>query len=105
MNIQNTALSDLHPYAKNPRKNDEAVASVAASIREFGFLVPLVIDRNHEIVAGHTRYRAAKQLGMKEVPCVIADEVTERFEPFRLVAFDRIGGLDRFRGFGQTHVP
>ena len=64
MNIQNIALSDLHPYVKNPRKNDEAVASVAASIREFGFLVPLVIDRKHEIVAGHTRYRAAKQLGM-----------------------------------------
>lgn len=68
MNIQNISLSDIHPYARNPRKNDEAVKNVAASIREFGFLVPLVIDRNHEIVAGHTRYKAAKSLGMKEVP-------------------------------------
>ena len=56
MNIQNISLSDIHPYARNPRKNDEAVKNVAASIREFGFLVPLVIDRNHKIVAGHTRY-------------------------------------------------
>ena len=76
MNIQNISLGDIHPYARNPRKNDEAVKNVAASIREFGFLVPLVIDRNHEIVAGHTRYKAAKSLGMTEVPCVIADELT-----------------------------
>ena len=58
---------------------------MAASIREFGFLVPLVIDRNHEIVAGHTRYKAAKSLGMREVPCVIADELTEdQIKAFRL---------------------
>ena len=56
MNIQNISLGDIHPYARNPRKNDEAVKNVAASIREFGFLVSLVIDRNHKIVAGHTRY-------------------------------------------------
>ena len=60
MNNQNIPLTDIHPYARYPRKNDEAVKSVAASIREFGFLVPLVIDANHEIVAGHTRYRAAQ---------------------------------------------
>ena len=65
MNIQNLSLTDIRPYARNPRKNDEAVKNVAASIREFGFLVPLVIDANHEIVAGHTRYKAAKSLGMK----------------------------------------
>ena len=51
MNIQNISLSDIHPYARNLRKNDETVKNVAASIREFGFLVPLVIDRNHKIVA------------------------------------------------------
>ena len=85
MNVQNISLNDIHPYAKNPRKNDEAVSAVAASIREFGFLVPLVIDRNHEIVAGHTRYRAAKQLGMKDVPCVIADDLSEdQIKAFRL---------------------
>lgn len=85
MNIQNIALTEVHPYTRNPRKNDDAVKNVAASIREFGFLVPLVIDRNHEIVAGHTRYKAAKQLGMKEVPCVIADELSdEQIRAFRL---------------------
>ena len=93
LNVQNISLNDIHPYAKNPRKNDEAVSAVAASIREFGFLVPLVIDRNHEIVAGHTRYRAAKQLGMKDVPCVIADELTEdQIKAFRL-ADNKVGEL------------
>ncbi len=93
MNIQNISLTDIHPYAHNPRKNDEAVNAVAASIREFGFLVPLVIDRGHEIVAGHTRYRAAKALGMKEVPCVIADELTEdQIKAFRL-ADNKVGEL------------
>ena len=93
MNIQNISLTDIHPYARNPRKNDEAVKNVAASIREFGFLVPLVIDRNHEIVAGHTRYKAAKTLGMKTVPCVIADELTEdQIKAFRL-ADNKVGEM------------
>ena len=91
MNVQNFSLDDIRPYARNPRKNDEAVKNVAASIREFGFLVPLVIDRNHEIVAGHTRFKAAKSLGMKEVPCVIADELTEdQIKAFRL-ADNKVG--------------
>ncbi len=85
MKIQTVPLKDIHPYARNPRKNDEAMKNVAASIRQFGFLVPLVIDRNREIVAGHTRYKAAQSLGMKEVPCVIADELTEdQIKAFRL---------------------
>ena len=71
--------------ANNPRKNDEAVAGVAASIKRFGFLIPMVIDRNNEIICGHTRYKAAKQLGLTEVPCVIADELTEdEIRAFRL---------------------
>lgn len=61
-------LSDIKPYEKNPRKNDEAVKYVAESIREFGFKVPIVIDKNNVIVAGHTRYKAAKKLKLKEVP-------------------------------------
>ena len=93
MNIQNIPLTDIHPYARNPRKNDEAVKSVAASIREFGFLVPLVIDAGHEIVAGHTRYKAAQSLGMKEVPCVIADELSDaQIKAFRL-ADNKVGEL------------
>lgn len=93
MKVQNISLTDIHPYARNPRKNDEAVKNVAASIREFGFLVPLVIDREHEIVAGHTRFKAAQSLGMKEVPCVIADELTEdQIKAFRL-ADNKVGEL------------
>ena len=93
MNIQNLSLTDIRPYARNPRKNDEAVKNVAASIREFGFLVPLVIDANHEIVAGHTRYKAAQSLGLKSVPCVIADELTdEQIRAFRL-ADNKVGEM------------
>ena len=93
MNIQTLPLKDIHPYASNPRKKAEAVKGVVASIREFGFLVPLVIDRNHEIVAGHTRYLAAQSLGIKEVPCVIADELTEdQIRAFRL-ADNKVGEM------------
>ena len=93
MTIQSLPLKDIRPYARNPRKNAEAVKGVAASIREFGFLVPLVIDQNHEIVAGHTRYKAAQSLGIKEVPCVIADELTEdQIRAFRL-ADNKVGEM------------
>ena len=85
MNVKTIPLAEIHPYANNPRKNDEAVAGVAASIKRFGFLIPMVIDRNNEIICGHTRYKAAKQLGLAEVPCVIADELTEdEIRAFRL---------------------
>ena len=55
MNIINIPIAEIKPYKKNPRKNDHAVDAVAASIKEFGFLVPMVIDKNNEIVCGHTR--------------------------------------------------
>ena len=78
-------VSDLHPYERNPRKNKDAVKSVAASIQAFGFKVPIVIDANGVIVTGHTRLLAAKQLGLKEVPCVVADDLTEdQIKAFRL---------------------
>lgn len=78
-------LDELKPYKRNPRKNDGAVDAVAASIKEFGFKVPIVIDTNGEIVAGHTRLKAAKKLGLAEVPCIIADDLTpEQIKAFRL---------------------
>ena len=78
-------LSEIRPYEKNPRKNDDAVKYVVASIKEFGFKVPIIIDRNGVIVAGHTRYKAAKELGMETVPCVIADDLTdEQVRAFRI---------------------
>ena len=85
MDILNIALKDLKPYENNPRKNDDAVKYVAESIKEFGFKVPIVIDKNNVIVAGHTRYKAAKKLKMSEVPCIIADDLTdEQIKAFRL---------------------
>ena len=85
MDIINIALKDLKPYENNPRKNDDAVKYVAESIKEFGFKVPIVIDKDNVIVAGHTRYKAAKKLGMTEIPCIIADDLTdEQIKAFRL---------------------
>jgi site-specific DNA-methyltransferase (adenine-specific) len=85
MEIVNKSIDDIKPYEKNPRKNDEAVKYVANSIKEFGFKVPIVIDKDGVIVAGHTRYKASKKLGLKEVPCIIADDLNEdQIKAFRL---------------------
>lgn len=85
MNVQEIKLKDIKPYGKNPRKNDDAVPYVAESIKQFGFKVPIVIDKNNVIVAGHTRYKAAKKLGFKSVPCIIAADLTdEQIKAFRL---------------------
>lgn len=78
-------VEDLIPYDRNPRINDHAVEAVAASIEEFGFKVPIIIDKDNEIVAGHTRIKAAKMLGMEEVPTIIADDLTdEQVKAFRI---------------------
>lgn len=85
MEIINKRVEDLIPYENNPRKNDDAVEYVANSIREFGFKVPIVIDKENVIVAGHTRLMAAEELGLTEVPCVVADDLTdEQVKAFRL---------------------
>ena len=85
MKVVEMAVADLVPYARNPRHNENAVAAVAASIQEFGFKVPIVIDRDNVIVAGHTRMKAAKQLGFKYVPCIVADDLTpDQIKAFRL---------------------
>ena len=78
MNIQFIALSELKPYEKNPRNNEKAIDKVAESIKQFGFKVPIVIDKDNVIVAGHTRYKAAQQLGLNEVPCIVADDLTDK---------------------------
>lgn len=77
MEIVYKKINELKPYENNPRMNDDAVEYVANSIKEFGFKVPIVIDKNNEIVAGHTRYKASKQLGLEEVPTIIADDLSE----------------------------
>lgn len=85
MEIQEKKIKELIPYEKNPRKNDAAVEYVANSIKEFGFKVPIVIDKNGVIVCGHTRYKAAQRLRLKTVPCIIADDLNdEQIKAFRL---------------------
>ena len=86
MKVLDIKLSDITPYENNPRNNEEAVEPVLNSIKEFGFKVPIVIDKNNIIVAGHTRYKAAKKLKLKTVPCIIADDLNEeQIRAFRLV--------------------
>jgi site-specific DNA-methyltransferase (adenine-specific) len=76
MQIINKNINELIPYINNPRKNDRAVDYVASSIKNFGFKVPIIIDAQNEIVAGHTRLKAAIKLNYKEVPCIVADDLT-----------------------------
>lgn len=85
MQIVYKKIEEISPYEKNPRNNEEAVQFVANSIKEFGFKVPIIIDKDNIIVAGHTRYKACLKLQIKEVPCIIADDLTEeQIKAFRL---------------------
>lgn len=85
MNVVMKGLAEIHPYENNPRMNDKAAAAVAKSIQAYGFKVPIVIDASGEIICGHTRYKAAQQLGLSEVPCVVADDLTpNQVKAFRL---------------------
>lgn len=78
-------VDSLIPYANNPRLNDNAVDAVAASIKEFGFKVPIVVDGENVIINGHTRLKAAHKLGLKQVPVIVADDLTpEQVKAFRL---------------------
>lgn len=78
-------VSELKAYENNPRINDEAVEAVANSIKEFGFKNPVIIDINNVVVCGHTRLKACEKLGIVEVPCIVADDLTEdQIKAFRL---------------------
>lgn len=80
------SLDKLIPYENNPRKNAKAVKAVAESIKQFGFKVPIIVDKKLVIIAGHTRALAARKLGLTEVPCIIADDLNEdQVKAFRLV--------------------
>lgn len=85
MKVKELPIANIKPYPHNPRKNEAAVEPVAASIKAFGFKVPIVLDKDGVIVAGHTRLEAAKRLGLEKVPCVVADDLTdEQVKAFRL---------------------
>jgi len=78
--------SQVVPYARNPRKNQASIANVAASIREFGFRQPIVVDSDMVIVVGHTRYLAALQLGMEKVPVHVAEGLSpEQIKAYRIM--------------------
>lgn len=85
LNIVIKNINELIPYENNPRINDKAVDYVVSSIKEFGFKVPIIIDKDNIIVAGHTRLKAAKKLGLETVPCIIAEDLSpNQIKAFRL---------------------
>lgn len=93
MQIEELYTKELIPYSNNPRNNESAVDAVAASIKEFGFKVPIIIDKDNVIVAGHTRLKAAQKIGLEKVPCIKADDLTqEQLKAFRL-ADNKVGEL------------
>lgn len=81
-------VDDIIPYENNPRDNDNSVDAEVESIKNFGFLVPIVIDKDNVLVAGHTRIKALKKMGIKTVPCILADKLTEdQIKAYRLADF------------------
>lgn len=120
MQIVEKKLTELTPYENNPRMNEDAVDGVAESIKNYGFKVPLVIDRDGVIVCGHTRYKAAEKLGLTTVPCVVADDLNEKqIKAFRIAdnktsdlsiwdnkkLLEELDGLeDLFTGFTESDL-
>lgn len=77
MQLITMKLKDIRPYPNNPRKNDTAVEAVAESIRQCGYVAPIIVDENGVILAGHTRYKALKALGRAEAEVVVKEGLTE----------------------------
>ena len=91
MVVKEIDLEKIIPYVNNPRKNDDAVDYVAASLHEFGWQQPIVLDKDNVIIVGHTRYKAAKKLGMKKAPCVYADNLTPAQIKAYRIADNKVG--------------
>lgn len=86
MEIKNIDIKLIKTYENNPRVNINAVDKVAESIKEFGFKVPLVVNSDYVIINGHTRYEASKKLGLKNVPVIFADDLSEQQQnAFRII--------------------
>lgn len=93
MKVENWEIDKVHPYQDNPRFNDDAVEPVAKSLQKFGWAQPLVVDAEGVIIVGHTRYKAAKKLGLKQVPVVVADKLSaEQVKAYR-IADNKTGEL------------
>jgi len=85
LNVQTVSIESLVPYWRNPRKNEVAVEKVKASIAEFGYQTPIIVDKEMVIITGHTRYRALKELGYTEIPVIIADLPQKKAKEFRII--------------------
>jgi ParB-like chromosome segregation protein Spo0J len=120
MEIVMRKTDELIPYVNNARKNDHAVDAVASSIKNYGFKQPIVIDGQGEVVAGHTRLKAAKKLGLKEVPVIVANDLTPAQVKAYRIADNRVGELaewdmellqleladiEEFTGFEDLELP
>lgn len=77
MKLERLKLAEVKPYGNNPRKNDGAVNAVAESIRQCSYITPIIVDENHVVIAGHTRYKALMALGEDSAECLICDGLTE----------------------------
>lgn len=120
MKVIDMNISEIIPYENNPRINGKAVDKVAESIKEFGFQQPIVVDRNNVIIVGHTRYKAAKNLGLNEVPVIVAEKLNEKqAKAYRLAdnktsdfsiwdnkkLLEELDGLDDiFTGFEESEI-
>src|SRR3954451_16568008 len=86
MQIESWSIEKLIPYARNPRKNDAAVDRMCGSIREFGFKIPVLARSDGEVVDGHLRLKAARKLGITDIPVLLCDEWTPaQVKAFRLM--------------------
>jgi hypothetical protein len=84
MKIEQLNIDLVRPYWRNPRKNEDAIDAVSQSIELYGFNVPILVDKKNVIIAGHTRYKAAKKLGLSEVPCITLEISQEKAKEFRI---------------------
>lgn len=86
-------IDKLKEYTNNPRRNEKAVKPVANSLKKFGFLNPIIVDKDMVILAGHTRLKAAKEDGLKTVPVIVVDDMTEAQEKGFRLADNRVAEL------------
>ncbi|TLQ05465.1 chromosome partitioning protein ParB [Pediococcus stilesii] len=93
LEIKEVPITQITPYENNPRNNDEAVEATANSIKEFGWQQPIVVDKDGVIIVGHTRLKAAKQLGLKNVPVIYADGLNEEQVTAYRLADNKTGEL------------
>ena len=80
MKLEMVKLVDIIPYQNNPRKNDDAVNAVAESIRQCTYVAPIIVDEGNVIIAGHTRYKALKALGVEEIQCLVCEGLSEELK-------------------------